>query len=38
MKQRLSVRAIINDGGKALVLRRANGPMQMASPGTAGST
>jgi len=25
MKQRLSVRAIINDGGKALVLRRANG-------------
>lgn len=25
MKQRLSVRAIINDGGKALLLRRANG-------------
>jgi len=25
MKQRLSVRAIINDGGKALVLKRANG-------------
>ncbi|RWZ78485.1 MAG: reverse transcriptase-like protein [Candidatus Microsaccharimonas sossegonensis] len=25
MKQRLSVRAIINDGGKALVVRRANG-------------
>jgi ribonuclease HI/ADP-ribose pyrophosphatase YjhB (NUDIX family) len=25
MKQRLSVRAIINDGGKALVMRRANG-------------
>jgi ribonuclease HI len=25
MKQRLSVRAIINEGGKALVLRRANG-------------
>jgi ribonuclease HI/ADP-ribose pyrophosphatase YjhB (NUDIX family) len=25
MKQRLSVRAILNDGGKALVLRRANG-------------
>lgn len=25
MKQRLSVRAIINDGGRALVLRRANG-------------
>lgn len=25
MKQRLSVRAIINDGGKTLVLRRANG-------------